>query len=101
MEQISLRAARVNANMRQKDVAKALNVSEKTLSSWECGEIYPRVNMVYQLCRLYDVTIDQIIFLPDNPLKGDNEDAHRVRLRGKSDGRSAGYIQGSVGVQEG
>lgn len=35
MGKMSLKAARTNVGMIQKDAAKALNVSNKTLSSWE------------------------------------------------------------------
>lgn len=36
--QISLTAARVNAEMTQKDVAKALKVSKQTIVNWEKGK---------------------------------------------------------------
>lgn len=38
MLQISLAAARVNANLTQRDVAKALGISTQTLVNWEAGK---------------------------------------------------------------
>ena len=41
--QISLAAARVNANMTQEDVAKAMNVSQTTIVNWEKGKVVPGI----------------------------------------------------------
>lgn len=57
---VSLEAARVNKKLRQEDAAKALNVSKKTLSSWENGITVPKLDMVEALCKLYDATYDDI-----------------------------------------
>lgn len=68
MSKITLKAARVNANYTQKDAAKALNVSNKTLCSWEKGASMPRVEKIDAICKLYGVSYDNIIFLPNNSL---------------------------------
>lgn len=68
MSKITLKAARVNANYTQKDAAKALNVSNKTLCSWEKGASMPRVEKIDAICELYGVSYDNIIFLPNNSL---------------------------------
>ena len=68
MLQISLRAARVNAGLSQKDVAKALRVSNKTVSSWENGETFPSAKNITRLCKLYGMSYDDINFLPTDSL---------------------------------
>ena len=68
MLKISLKAARVNAGLSQKDVAKELGISNKTLSSWECGDTFPSAKYIGSLCRLYNVVYDDIIFLPNDSL---------------------------------
>ena len=68
MLKISLKAARVNAGLSQKDVATSLKVSNKTISSWENGETFPSAKNISRLCEMYGVSYDDIIFLPRNSL---------------------------------
>ena len=62
MLRITLRAARVNKGLGQKEAAKALKVSNKTLQSWESGRTVPRQNHIDSICELYGVSYDDIIF---------------------------------------
>lgn len=62
--QISLAAARVNANLTQEEVAKALNVGKQTIVSWEKGKSEPKMSQSRQLSELYGIPLDYI-FLPD------------------------------------
>ena len=64
MVKISLRAARVNAGFSQKEVAISLGISNKTLSSWENGDTFPSVEKIERLCELYNLSYDEINFLP-------------------------------------
>ena len=57
---ISLAAARVNADMTQTDVSKALKVSNKTVLSWEKGKTSPSYATLKALSDLYKVPIDNI-----------------------------------------
>lgn len=68
MNGITLRAARVNAGLTQKEAAAKLNVSNKTLWNWETGARVPNINKVKAICELYGMSYDDIIFLPNNPL---------------------------------
>lgn len=68
MSKISLKAARVNANLSQKAAAKALGVSNQTLCKWEKGKTFPDAQQVDALCKLYGVSYDDINFLPTNSL---------------------------------
>jgi len=61
--QISLAAARVNANLTQEEVAKALNVGKQTILSWEKGKSEPKMSQCRMLSDLYNIPIDNI-FLP-------------------------------------
>lgn len=60
---ISLKAARVNANLSQDDVAKELRKSKTTINNWESGKTEIDLSNLKELCRLYKVDIDDI-FLP-------------------------------------
>ena len=70
MLKISLKAARVNAGLSQKEVANALGISNKTIHCWENGITSPSAKHIDALCELYHVTYNDLNFLPDNSLKG-------------------------------
>ena len=63
MAQITLKAARVNAGYTQKEAAKILDISNKTLCNWENGKTFPDQPMIEKLCALYGVTYDMILFV--------------------------------------
>jgi transcriptional regulator with XRE-family HTH domain len=65
---ISLEAARTNAGLTQKEVAKALGKSNKTVCSWEKGKSFPNAMEIDALCKLYGVSYDNINFLPNDSL---------------------------------
>jgi DNA-binding XRE family transcriptional regulator len=62
--QISLAAARVNADMTQDDVAKAMKIGKQTVVNWEKGVTEPKISQIRQLSKLYDMPIENI-FLPE------------------------------------
>lgn len=64
MYKISIAAARVNAGMSQKQAAKALGVSNRTICKWEQGEAYPKADKITAMCALYKVPFDMLKFLP-------------------------------------
>ena len=61
---ISMKAARVNVNLTQKEAAAALKVSEKTLANWEQGTTAPRADKMPLICEVYNCKTEDIIFLP-------------------------------------
>jgi transcriptional regulator with XRE-family HTH domain len=69
MVKITIRAARVNVGLLQKDAAKQLGVSNKTLGSWEKGLTFPPADKIPAICDLYGVPYDLLNFLPDDSLK--------------------------------
>lgn len=64
---ITLKAARVNAGYTQKTAAKLLNISNKTLCAWENGRSYPNAKKIKDICALYGMSYDEILFLTYNP----------------------------------
>lgn len=57
---ISLEAARRNAKLTQKDVAKALGVSNKTVCNWETGRAEPSFATLKVLSDMYRIPINYI-----------------------------------------
>lgn len=73
MAKLTLKGARVNAGYTQKVAAKHLGVTNKTLCNWENGVSFPNVLQVDKICKLYGVSYDNLIFLPKNPLKAEEQ----------------------------
>lgn len=57
---ISLKAARINAGLKQTDMAIALNVDRKTVGSWENGKSMPSVGKIDAICEVLGVSYDAI-----------------------------------------
>lgn len=72
MLKITMEAARVNAGHTQKEAAKLLRVSNKTLQNWESGRCYPNAGKIAEICKLYGISYDNIKFLPDCSLKAND-----------------------------
>ena len=66
--QISLAAARVNAELTQEEAAEKLGVTRQTIRNWEKGKIAPRVPELDMLAKVYRISKDYI-FLPCNSTK--------------------------------
>lgn len=60
--QISLAAARVNAEMTQTEAAKAMSVSKNTLVNWEKGKSKPSITQAKELASIYKIPLDYIFF---------------------------------------
>lgn len=59
---MSLRAARVNAEMSMDDACKALHVSKGTMSNWENGVSVPPADKAIMLAELYKTPLNCINF---------------------------------------
>lgn len=57
---ISIKAARINVGLNQKEAAAALHVTPKTLGSWEKGVTKPSTKYIAPICELYRVTYNDI-----------------------------------------
>ena len=72
MVKFSLKAARVNKGLSQKEAAERIGVSNKTLGNWENGNTFPPVDKIHVICALYGVAYDNLNFLPANSLRANN-----------------------------
>lgn len=59
--QISLAAARVNAGLKQEEVAEKMGVSKRTVINWEKGKVHPSAATVNMLSDIYKVPIDCLL----------------------------------------
>ena len=40
--------------MEQAELAEKLHISNKTVSSWECGRTEPKIGMIEAMCKIFD-----------------------------------------------
>ena len=60
---ITLKAARVNAQLTQVEAAKQLGIAVDTLRQYEAGRTFPNVPLIQKIERLYNVSYNDINFL--------------------------------------
>ena len=60
MPEITLKAARVNAGLTQKELAKKLKVAQTTVNNWEKGDTEPSLNQLREISRLSGIPMDFI-----------------------------------------
>ena len=63
---MTLKAARINLNLKQEDAAKKLGITQDTLSNWENGKTFPNVPQIKRIEELYGIPYSEIIFLVEN-----------------------------------
>ncbi len=56
-----LKLARKKANLTQGELAEKLQVYQKDISRWERGERTPSLEMFAKICRILNVSADEIL----------------------------------------
>lgn len=56
---------RIKNGLKQEDIARQLNISQRTYSHYETGEHKLPVDILIDLCRYYNVSSDYILGLND------------------------------------
>ena len=55
---LTLKKARMLAELKQTEAANALGVSEVTLSNWENGITFPTIDKVIKMSKLYNLPLE-------------------------------------------
>lgn len=63
---LTLRGARANAGLTQDEVARAVKKSKNTIVNYEKGRSVPDIETGKALARLYGMSVNDIIFLPED-----------------------------------
>lgn len=61
---VTIKAARVNAGMKQREVAEKMGINVATLINWESDKTFPKSPQLLKLCSIYHCAMDDI-FVPD------------------------------------
>lgn len=57
----NLKKIRKEHNLSQEDLAESLGVSRQSVSKWESGQAYPEMDKVLQICKIFDIGIDDLL----------------------------------------
>lgn len=52
---------RKQKNMTQRQLADALQISDKTISKWECGKGLPEISLMIPLCEILQITVNDLL----------------------------------------
>ena len=63
---LSIKAARAQKDMTQKDLAQAVGVSRQTINAIEQGEYNPTIKLCRAICRALGKTLDELFWEVDN-----------------------------------
>lgn len=63
----NIKNLRVDRDIRQKDIAKLLNISQNTYSQYETGVIALTAEVLIKLADYYGVSVDYLLGRTDNP----------------------------------
>ena len=62
----NFRAIRIQCGLTQKEVAEKLSIYQSNISDWEKNIARPEYENLIKLATLYNVTIEELLGLPDN-----------------------------------
>ena len=57
----NLKKIRKEHNLSQEDLAEKLGVSRQSVSKWESNQSYPEMDKMLQLCKMFDLNIDELL----------------------------------------
>ena len=52
---------KLHGNMTQEKLAERMNVSRQTVSKWETGDVYPDLDKLMELSKMFSCTIDALL----------------------------------------
>ena len=52
---------RKEKNLTQRQLADILSISDKTISKWECGKGLPEVSLMFPLCDVLEITVNDLL----------------------------------------
>lgn len=88
-----LKEERKKKNLTQFELAEMLNVSDKTISSWENGRSYPDITFINSICRILDVTPNVLLDAEDIVSDTDTLSKDEIKENGEKEKK---FIKNSI-----
>ena len=79
----NLKKIRKEHNLSQEQLADKLGVSRQSVSKWESNQAYPEMDKVLQICKMFNVNIDELM----------NQDINSVRETKQSKSNLNKYVK--------
>lgn len=87
---ITLKAARINRNLTQREAASLIGIRKETLAKYEKGQTFPNIPILKRIEEVYGVEYKELIFIPDNyPLRVDAKNPNKSARQNKAAQRTA------------
>jgi len=69
----NIKTMRQSRHITQGELAYKLNVTNKAISSWECGRTEPNMGMIEEMCKIFGCTKTELIdgIIPESPQDND------------------------------
>lgn len=77
----NISALRKNTNLTQAELGEKLGYSDKSISKWERAEALPDINVLMQMSKLFDVTVDYMLKRHDPDQKVTTISAEKMHNR--------------------
>lgn len=81
--QITLKAARMNANLTRKEAAKRIGVIVDTIGNWERARSFPNALQISKIEEVYRIRYDNLIFCREIRFKRFREEGKENHLKSK------------------
>ena len=91
----NLKKIRKDNNLSQEELAEKLNVTRQSVSKWESGVAYPEMDKVIQICKMFNLNIDDLL---NKDIKEVNEAKETKSIFNKYVDDFLGYITKAVKV---
>ena len=74
----NLKKIRKDNNLSQEQLAEKLGVSRQSVSKWESGLAYPEMDKVIQICKMFNLNMDELLNKDISEVKETKESKSRV-----------------------
>lgn len=75
---------RKHQNLTQRELADILNISDKTVSKWECGNGMPDLSLMLPICKILKITLNELFsgeILTDDEYKNKAEETMMILVK--------------------
>lgn len=74
----NLKKIRKENNLSQEQLADQLGVSRQSVSKWEQSQSYPEMDKVFQICKIFNLNIDELLNQDIKEVKANKESKNKI-----------------------
>ena len=71
---------RKEKGLNQEELAQELNVSRQAVSKWESNNSYPETDKIIQICKIFNVSMDELIGLKEVSKEKQEQDIYSMQI---------------------